>query len=87
MQHPLSYRFRKIEWLGDSKTRDKQWLIDSIPPYQPIALRPNIEDQCMFPDDLTEQKRLYEQDKAGGFINNWLNYFRDIENPLIEYCA
>ena len=87
MQHPLSYRFRKIEWLGDSKTRDKQWLIDSIPPYQPIALRPNIEDQCMFPDDLTEQKRLYEQDKAGGFINNWLNYFRDIENPLREYCA
>jgi uncharacterized protein (DUF1800 family) len=85
--HPLVHRFRKIDWLKEDKSRDLDWLLNYIPAYEPIALRPVLEEQCMVPEDLNEQKRLYEQDKAGGYINNWLNHFRDVDNPLREYCT
>jgi uncharacterized protein (DUF1800 family) len=87
VNHALAHRFRKIEWLKESKVRDEKWLFGEIPRYEPLPLRPVLEEQCMVSEDLAEQKRLYDQDKAGGFINNWLNYFREVDNPLREYAT
>ena len=87
MNSRLAHRFRKIEWLKESKVRDEKWLFEDVPEYEPLLLRPILEDQCMVVEDLPEQKRLYEQNRAGGFINNWLNHFREVDNPLREYAT
>jgi uncharacterized protein (DUF1800 family) len=37
--------------------------------------------------EITEEKRLFEQDKVSGYFNNWLAEFRDTKNPMREWAT
>ncbi len=53
--------------------------------YQPISKSPKNLDSLLF--DLTDQDRLYQQDKVTAYFNNWIDKFVESENPIQEWAT
>jgi uncharacterized protein (DUF1800 family) len=62
-------------------------LADKSISYEPIHQQLVIIN-CLLSDvERAEEKRLFDQDKVSGYVNNWLAEFRDSKNPIREWAT
>ena len=62
-------------------------MADSSFSYEPINQQLVISDFLLSDKERSEEKRLFEQDKVSGYVNNWLAEFTDSKNPIREWAT